>query len=124
MKRRFLILAVLLTAGLSYAQQNLTVGEVVAAALQKNYDVQLQRNTAATAYSDRKYTGTGVFLPQVNASGAIVKNTTDSRSVTASDVETVRKGIKSTNTQGSVQLVWTFLTAQKCLPRASDWWKQ
>lgn len=108
MKRRFLVLAVLFTAGWSYAQENLTVGEVVAAALQKNYDVQLQRNTAATAYSDKKYTGAGVFLPQVNATGAIVKNTTDSRSVTASDVETVRKGIKSTNTQGSVQLVWTL----------------
>jgi outer membrane protein len=108
MKRSFLLPAILLIAGWCYSQQNLTVGEVVAVALQKNYDVQLEQNAVATAYSDKRYMGTGVFLPQINAVGAIVKNNTDSRSITASDVETVRTGVKSTNKQGSIQLVWTL----------------
>jgi len=113
MKRRFLMPALLLWAGWCGAQQNLTVGEVVAIALQKNYDVQLQQNTAATAYSDKKYTGVGVFLPVINGTGAIVKNSTDSRSITANDVETVRKGVRSTNTQGSVQMTWTLFDGTK-----------
>lgn len=113
MKYRILLFLSLGVTGLGYSQQNVSVGEAVTAALQKNYDVKLQQNTTATAYSDKKFTGVGVFLPAINASGAIVKNTTDSRSVTANDVETVRTGVKSTNTQGSVQLVWTLFDGTK-----------
>ncbi len=113
MKYRFLLILLFGVTGLGYSQQNVSVGEAVAAALQKNYDVQLQFNTTKTAYSDKKFTAVGVFLPNINATGAIVKNTTDSRSITASDVETVRTGVKSTNTQGSVQLVWTLFDGTK-----------
>ncbi|MBA4145501.1 MAG: TolC family protein [Cytophaga sp.] len=113
MKYRFLLILSFGLTGVCYSQQNITVGEAVAAALQKNYDVKLQQNIAATANSDKKFAAIGVFLPNINGVGAIVKNTTDSRSITASDVETVRTGIKSTNTQGSVQLVWTLFDGTK-----------
>jgi outer membrane protein len=90
-----------------FAQQQLSVQEAVVTALQKNYDVRLQQNAAAIAYSDSRYS-VGLFLPTLNAEGAFTKNETNSRAVTASDVETIRKGVKSTNLNGAVRLSWTL----------------
>jgi len=112
MKRRFLVLVVLLTTGLSYAQQNVTVGEAVAAALQKNYDVRLQENLAATAYSDRKYAAVGVFLPTINGTGTYLKNSNKSKVINGLGQERTTP-VTSTNTNGSVQLVWTLFDGTK-----------
>ncbi|MDZ4714008.1 MAG: TolC family protein [Cytophagales bacterium] len=92
----------LLTAG-----QTVSVEDVVALALQKNYDVRLSQNTAAVAGNNNRY-AFGVFLPNINATGAYSRNNVDSRNVTFGDVETLRTGAQSTNVNGSAQLVWTL----------------
>jgi outer membrane protein len=108
MKRRSIsCIALLVCLAPVTAQQLLTVTDAVVAGLQTNYDVRLQRNTAVAALSDKRYS-VGLFLPAINADGAYTKNETNSRSVTASDVETVRKGVESTNMNGAVRLVWTL----------------
>lgn len=108
MKRRILsgLLYFILVLPVS-AQQLLTVTDAVVAGLQTNYDVRLQQNAAMTALSDSRYS-VGLFLPSINADGSYTKNETNSRSVTASDVETVRTGVKSTNMNGAVRVVWTL----------------
>lgn len=108
MKRRTLVSFALICFVFPVAAQELvTVQEAIVAALQKNYDVRLQQNTAVAALSDNRYS-VGIYLPVINADGAYTKNETNSRSVTASDVETVRTGVKSTNMNGAVRLVWTL----------------
>jgi outer membrane protein len=108
------------------AQQLLTVQDAVVVGLQKNYDVMLQQNTALTAFSDQRFS-VGVFLPNINADGAYTKQETNSRAVTASDVETVRTGVKSTNMNGAVRLVWTLFDGtqmfaiRKRINLTADW---
>jgi outer membrane protein len=89
------------------AQQLITVQDAVLAGLQKNYDVRLQQNTAASAYSDDRYS-IGLFLPTLNAEGTYTKNEENTRRVTANDVETVRTGVRSTNMNGAARMVWTL----------------
>lgn len=108
MKRRFLSSAVFFfLLSQSYAQQLLTVQEAVVAGLQKSYDVRLQQNIAASAMTDSR-NSVGLYLPTINAEGTITRNETNSRAVTASDVETIRTGVKASNMNGAVRLVWTL----------------
>lgn len=92
--------------------QSITLDQVLQMAMQKNYDVRLVENTAGLAHNDNRY-GFGVFMPQLNATGTYIKNNNDSRNVTFADVETLRSGVKSTNTNGSVQMVWTLFDGTK-----------
>lgn len=112
MMRSFLILLAIIVCARANAQQNLSVEEVIVASLQKNYDISLKRNDAISSnYEDR--TSYGVLLPKLNAQGAMVTNNNNNRTVTASDVETVRKGVESSNVNGSIQLVWTLFDGTK-----------
>jgi outer membrane protein TolC len=74
--------------------------------LQKNYDVLVLQKTGALASNDNRY-AFGAFLPLINGTGALSKSNIDSRTVSFADVENVKTGVKSTNTTGSVQLLWT-----------------
>jgi outer membrane protein len=107
MKYRFLLALSFGLTGLCYAQQNITVGEVVAAALQKNFDLRLQENLAATAYSDKKYAAVGVFLPVINGNGTYSKNSNKSKVINGLGQEKTTP-VTSTNTNGSIQLAWTL----------------
>lgn len=92
--------------------QSVTIEEVLQLAMQKNYDVRLFQNTSGLANNDNRYSF-GVFMPQINGTGSYIKNNNDSRNVTFSDVETLRSGVKSTNTNGAVQMVWTLFDGTK-----------
>ena len=94
------------------AQPSVEVEEVVAAAIKMNYDVQLFKNTSSLVGNDRRY-AFGLFLPTLNATGQYITNNNNTRNITFSDIETVREGVKSTNTQGSAQLVWTHFDGTK-----------
>lgn len=95
-----------------YAQQQISVEEVILTSLQKNYDIQLRQNDAIQAhYEDRL--SFGVLLPRLNGQGATVSNNNNNRTITASNVETVRTGVKSDNINGSLQLVWTLFDGTK-----------
>jgi outer membrane protein len=107
MRPSFVIAVFALLVFPASAQQRLTVQEAVIIGLQKNYDVRLQQNVALSSFTDSRYS-VGLFLPLLNADGSYINNETNSRVVTASDVETVRTGVKSTNTAGAVRLSWTL----------------
>jgi len=106
--RRSLIPGLVLLLGYpAVGQQQLTVQEAVVIGLQKNYDVRLQQNAAATAYSDSRYS-VGLFLPTINADGTFQNREENSRKVTASDVETVKTGLESSTLAGNARLAWTL----------------
>jgi outer membrane protein len=107
MKHRFYCLFFLFCSTAGYAQQSISVGDIVSVALQKNYDVLIQQNTTASALTNKKYSS-GVFLPRINGVGSYVKNNNDSRTINASDVERVINNVKSTNLNGSIQGIWTL----------------
>ncbi len=112
MKHSVLSFVIFFFSLLSAGAQGITLDQVLQVAMQKNYDVRIIQNTAGLAENDNRY-GFGVFIPQVNATGSYLKNTNDSRNVTFSDVETIREGVRSTNTNGSVQLVWALFDGTK-----------
>ena len=103
----------------SAAAQQLTVEEVVKTALQKNYDVLLSENAAATAANDYRYS-TGGFLPTLNATGTQVTNSQDqhqefdpSNPAFASNPIREGKGIKSAVINSGLQLSWTLFDGTK-----------
>jgi outer membrane protein TolC len=79
--------------------------EVVALALEKNYDVRVASNFANSAETDYKYS-IGALLPVINANGSRTWNTNDQKQELANNTEVERNGIKSNNLSGSVQLTW------------------
>ncbi len=57
----------------SFAQQIVTVEEVVQMAIQKNYDIRVAQTTAATQFTDKRFIY-GAFIPTLNAGGTFAKN--------------------------------------------------
>ncbi len=92
--------------------QEVSLEEAVQMGLQKNFDVRVLQRTGALAANDNRF-AFGAFLPTLNANGAYTKSNNDSRNVTFADVETLRTGAKSTNTQGQLQLLWTLFDGTK-----------
>jgi outer membrane protein len=112
MRRSFLFLFFILFVFPAVAQQPLTVQEAVVMGLQKNYDVRLQQNTAASALSDSKYS-IGLFLPTINAAGNLANVSANSRTLNARGEERVLRGVESTTTFGAVRLVWTLFDGSR-----------
>src|SRR6478736_4545973 len=57
----------------SFAQETVTVEEVVQMAIQKNYDIRVAQTTAATQFTDKRFIY-GAFIPTLNISGSFSKN--------------------------------------------------
>src|SRR5258706_3068611 len=57
----------------SFAQQTVTVEEVVQMAIQKNYDIRVGRPTAATQFTDQRFIY-GAFLATLILTGSYLKN--------------------------------------------------
>src|SRR5260221_3363910 len=105
--RRTLSVLLFFSASWPGAAQLVSVEEAVELALEKNFDVRVQRATAASAFNDNRFAN-GAFLPQLNASAAYLKSSNDSRAVTFANVETVRNGVRTTNINATGQLAWTL----------------
>jgi len=112
MKRSLFVLFTGVFYLINGSAQNISVEEVVRVAIQKNYDVQIFQANSDLANNDNRY-AFGAFIPQINANGAYIKNNNNSQNITFSDVETIRTGAKSTQTNGSVQLLWTLFDGTK-----------
>jgi outer membrane protein TolC len=82
-----------------------TLEEVISLALDKNYDIQLATNSATSATLDHKYS-VGAYIPTLNGVGSRTWNTNDQKQELANNTEVERKGIKSNNISGSLQLSW------------------
>ena len=92
--------------------QLISVGEAVELALEKNFDVRVQRAAAELAFNDNRF-ASGAFLPQINATGAYLKNSNDSRSVTFANLERKVNGARSTNLNGSASMFWPIFDGGK-----------
>lgn len=102
-----LVLIILFLGYAAKAQEQISLERVLALALEKNYDVQVAKNSSEAATTDNRY-AFGAFLPQVNAVGSTVWNSSDQ--VLRFEDETRNDSGKneSNNITASAQLTWTL----------------
>lgn len=114
MKRRLLtaVCCTIIFSGTVAAQEKIELDQVVALALEQNYDVRLYKSFEQQASTDDKYS-VGVLLPVINANGSRTWTATDQKQRLASGVETERSGIQSNNLNAGVQLTWTLFDGTK-----------
>lgn len=114
MKRQLTLLLMILLAGFThvYAQPLLTVEEAVAAALEKNYEIQLSRNDSLIYALNLGY-AKAAFLPRVNASAATVFNNNNLKQRLSDGSERNQNGIRSNNIASSVNMNWTVFDGLK-----------
>jgi outer membrane protein TolC len=106
MMRRFLLFGIIV-ANISYAQDEVSLERMVALALERNYDVLISKNVSEAAATDNNY-AYGAFLPQLNATGAMVWNSND-QSLRFQDASRNNSGkAESNNVNASAQLTWTL----------------
>lgn len=106
-----LFIAIIVTTQL-YAQNILTVEQAIAATVENNYDIQLLRNDSSSFALDKSYVRSA-FLPRVNATTGFVFNNNDQKQEFSDGTKRERKGIRSNNLTGSVQLNWTLFDGFK-----------
>ncbi len=92
---------------LAVGQQEVTLEQVVALALEKNYDVQVAKTVSESAATNNDYV-VGGFLPQITAGAATVWNNS-TQTLRFQDASRNNSGeAKANNLSGSVQMVWTL----------------
>lgn len=89
------------------AQEEITVDQAIALALEKNYDIQVAKNTSDAAATDNRY-AFGAFLPQVNAVGATVWNSSNQELRFLDESRNNSGKAASNNVTASAQLTWTL----------------
>lgn len=98
-----------------FAQSNdslWTVEDVVGLALEKNYDIRLERNSLRIAENNDTYGNAG-FLPTVELSGGASQTIQDSELEFASGDGQSRTGAKSTSYNAAANLSWTLFDGLK-----------
>src|SRR5688572_25624604 len=109
MKHKIVLLCFLFlfVTHISYCQEEISLEQVIALALEKNYDVQLAKNVSEAASTDNKY-AFGAFLPQLEATGATVWSS-NYQKLRFEDTNRNDSGRNvSNNTTASLQLTWTL----------------
>src|SRR3989337_1125592 len=91
----------------AYGQQEVTLEQVVALALEKNYDVQIAKNLSRSAATTNDYV-VGAFLPQITAGASTVWNKNEQNLRFQDESRNNSGEAQSNNISGSVQLVWTL----------------
>lgn len=120
MKRELIAVLLFYTfAGVeSRAQEQVQPEKVVVLALEKNFDVQLARNTVETATNDKQFIY-GAFLPRVNAIAATVWNENNQELRFMNEAQN-RSGVaKSNNSTASIQGVWTLFDGTRMFAASS-----
>jgi outer membrane protein TolC len=100
-----LILLFSIAWGVNAQQESISLEQVIALALEKNYDIQVVNNLATSAETDYKYS-IGALLPAINANGSRTWNNDNRKQELANNTEVERNGIKSNNLSATVQLSW------------------
>jgi len=95
-----------------FAQNKLTVEQAIAATIENNYEIQLLRNDSSSFALDKSY-ARAAFLPRVNATTGLIYNNNDKKQKFNDGTKRERKGIRSSNLSGSVQLNWTLFDGFK-----------
>jgi outer membrane protein TolC len=104
--------ALFLFSGYVRAQELVTLDQVIALAMQKNYDVRVAQNIATAGTIDAN-NSIGLLLPQINAFGAAVWNTNHQEFEFDDETRNVSGDAESNNVTGSLQLVWTLFDGTK-----------
>ena len=114
MKRRVLgiLIGLFLYGSQLAAQQKITLEEVIALALQENYDIQLSQNDALVAKTNDKFS-VGLLLPQINATAATAWNSNHQEFNFEDETRNTSGNAKSNNTNASLQVVWTLFDGTK-----------
>ena len=95
-----------------FAQNKLTVEQAITATIENNYEIQLLRNDSSSFALDKSY-ARAAFLPRVNATTGLIYNNNDQKQKFNDGTKRERKGIRSSNLSGSVQLNWTLFDGFK-----------
>lgn len=94
-----------------FAQEEISLEQVVALALEKNYDVQVMQNLSESAETDKDMSW-AAFLPRISATGARVWNDNYQRlrirSRETNEIVPQEGDVRSNNISASAQLVWTL----------------
>lgn len=114
MKRSWAVFLFLFSFGRLVAQQELTVEQAIALALNKNFDIQLAQNAAEAAGVNDKYS-IGAFLPALNANASIVRNTNHQQVAYSGVRDTLNSEGQgeAVNTVASIQLNWVLFDGAK-----------
>lgn len=96
----------------AYAQEQISLEQVIALALEKNYDVRLVKNASESYATDQGYAW-AAFTPQINGTAAIARNN-NNQELRFEDATRNNSGkAVSNNTNASVQLNWTLFDGTK-----------
>ncbi len=113
MKRSFLFISCfVLSALITLAQEKVALDQVISSTLEKNYDIQLSKNNSKNVSLDNQY-AFGAFLPQVNANGSMVWNSSNQVLEFANTANNKDGEAASNSTNGSVALNWTLFDGTK-----------
>jgi outer membrane protein len=111
----FVLLVTVFHFDFSFAQSTVTVEEVVQMAIQKNYDIQVARTTAATQFTDKRFIY-GAFLPTINLFASQIRNrnnTLTSYFPSANRADLNVYNANSTSNSANAQLTWTLFDGTK-----------
>ena len=104
MRHRLLAVLVFSTLQLAFAQQEITLEQAVALALEKNYDVQIVNKDSEAAQTNNDLAW-GAFMPEIRLSGARTWNNNNQelqvRSRETNDIITNEGDVSSNNTNAS-----------------------
>ena len=106
-RRLFLVFFLFSASHFVFGQEEVTLEQVVALALEKNYDVRIARNVSESAATDSDYV-VGAFLPQISGSASTVWNDNEQNLRFLDESRNNSGEAESNNISGSVQLVWTL----------------
>lgn len=107
-----LVIIVIFFGGHAYAQELVTLEQVVKLALEKNYDIRLAKNVSSSSTLDNSYRNI-VLMPQVNAVGATLWTNNNQKFEFQDETRNVSGTAKANSLTGSVQLVWTLFDGTK-----------
>jgi len=100
-------------SNITFAQEEeVSLEQVIALALEKNYDVQLARNVESAASLDNQYS-IGGLIPQINGTGSKMWNVNDQKQILSDNSQRGGNGVQSTTTNAAVQLTWTLFDGTK-----------
>lgn len=112
MKHRFFVLAYMACAMVGNAQEKIQLEEVVALALEKNYDVLIAKNSLLSNVTNDNYAW-AAFLPKASATVSNVWNSNEQH-LEFKDVSKNASGTNESNTlTASGQVVWTLFDGTK-----------
>lgn len=100
-----LIVSLCLMYPASAQDEVITLEEVIALAIEKNYDIMLYKNLATSAAIDDKY-AVGGFFPVINATASRTWTVNNQKQELADRSIVERNGIKSNNTSAAAELTW------------------